>query len=104
VLRDGKRVRALSPVKRRRQFPHRRALRQAVRRDVCNLFTFKLAQHFMERGLSLNLAATRLGISPSTLCALRKIYDQGGYSVVAPHLKDVFPEALEFDLGMFLTI
>jgi hypothetical protein len=101
--RDHKTVQVQSGVKRRR-FPRRAALRDAVKTDVVNLFRFKLAQYYIDSGLTLNLAATRLGMSPSHLCILRKRYHQGGYSAVAPRLKEVFPPALEFDLGMFLPI
>jgi hypothetical protein len=102
--RDRQRVRALSVVKRRRQFPHRHARREALRRDICNLFTWKLAEHLMARGLSQNLAATRLGVSPSTLSGMRRVFDQGGYSAIVPCLREALPAAVEWDFGEWMEL
>lgn len=103
--RDRKRLLlALSPVKRRRQFSQRRARGEAIRRDIWRLFTWKLAEHLMARGLSQNLAAIRLGVSPSTLCRVRHVFDQGGYSAIVPCLREALPGAVEWDFGEWMEL
>ena len=82
----------------RRRFTRRAALREAVKRDILNLFRFKLAQIYMADGLSLGMVARTMGASESWLYHLNNLYKQGGYDLVAPHLENVFPRALSMDI------
>jgi len=83
---------------RTRRFVNRAARREAVNRDIVNLFRLKLAIAYIEDGLSLGQVSRLFGMSASLLCHLRKRYMREGFDAVAPALSEVFPRALEMDV------
>ncbi len=81
-----------------RRSVRREERREAVKRDILNLFRFKLAQIYVADGFSWGMAARAMGASTSGLCHLNNLYLRGGYDAVAPHLADVFPRAFSMDI------
>ena len=84
------------PIKRR--FVRRAATREAINRDIVNLFRLKLTPVYIEDGLSLRDVACCFSMSVSLLCYLRLRYVREGFAAVAPTMAEVFPRALEMDV------
>jgi hypothetical protein len=82
----------------RRRWTRRAARREAINRDIINLFRLKLAIQYLDEGQSLQMVATLFGMSCSLLCHLRQRYERSGFAAVAPTLAAICPRALGMDV------
>lgn len=78
----------------------RKLRRSAIRRDIINLYLFRLLVAYLQSGYSARMVSRLTGFAASHLCHLKLMYERGGYSAVAPYLAQVFPEALDMELWL----
>ena len=81
----------------------RKLCRSAIRRDIINLFLFRLVIAYLDSGFSARQISSLTGFSNSHLCHLKSLYERGGYFAIAPDLARVFPPALDMELFDRLT-